>query len=149
MVSGRELSAPKGLLKHLILHLSSQRPISGVEVSKAIGEMSNGVWKPSPGSIYYIFSELSSKKLIEPLPTASGTEKRYMTTTRGKEERRKLAGRLIAELDREFAFLQILAEVVEDKAASSVVEFARRALAVSQSKAIPLDKVKACLDKYA
>jgi len=78
------ISAPKGLLKILILDTTSKAPSSGVEIAHKISDITNGVWKPSPGSIYYILERLAKEELISQLFTPTKGQKKYITTARGK-----------------------------------------------------------------
>ena len=48
------INAPKGLLRLVILDISSKNPISGTEVIRYIENQTNNKWKPSPGSVYLI-----------------------------------------------------------------------------------------------
>lgn len=80
------ISAPKGLLKILILDIASKSPSSGVEIAQRILEMTDGVWKPSPGSIYYILERLLRDELISEIFSTAKGQKRYVTTSRGKAQ---------------------------------------------------------------
>lgn len=80
------ISAPKGLLKILILDIASKSPSSGVEIAQRILEMTDGVWKPSPGSIYYILERLLRDELISEIFSITKGQKRYVTTSRGKAQ---------------------------------------------------------------
>ena len=78
------ISAPKGLLKILMLDITSNAPSSGVEIAHRISESTNGAWKPSPGSIYYILERLAKEELISEIFTPTKGQKKYITTARGK-----------------------------------------------------------------
>jgi DNA-binding PadR family transcriptional regulator len=47
-----------GFLKLAILKMVSQRPLHGYALMKEIERMSEGTWRPSPGSIYPALQEL-------------------------------------------------------------------------------------------
>ena len=53
-MSGHSVTAPKGLLKLLILDLSTKNPISGTDIMNHIKLITRGYWSPSPGSVYFI-----------------------------------------------------------------------------------------------
>ena len=80
------ISAPKGLLKILILDIASKSPSSGVEIAQGISERTGGIWKPSPGSIYYILERLLRDELISEIFSTAKGQKRYVTTSRGKAQ---------------------------------------------------------------
>jgi hypothetical protein len=45
-------SVPKGFLRHYVLNLLREKPMSGSELMDEIEEETGGRWKPSPGSLY-------------------------------------------------------------------------------------------------
>lgn len=94
-------AVPKGFLRHCVLRLLNENPMSGSEIMTEIENRTNGHWRPSPGSIYPLLSWLQdkgySREVAEPEPGI----KRYELTEQGKElleksaERRKeLRGRI-------------------------------------------------------
>jgi DNA-binding PadR family transcriptional regulator len=83
MKSSELVSAPRGLLKILILDMASKNPISGIEISEKIDSLSRGKWKPSPGSIYYILKELVIKKRLSEIYTPNHATKKYIITEKG------------------------------------------------------------------
>lgn len=70
-----------GGLKILVLHLLSEGPKNGAELMEAIDLMSQGHWKPSPGSIYPLLSKAVEEKLI-----VKREDRRYELTDAGFEE---------------------------------------------------------------
>lgn len=80
------INAPKGLLKILILDIASKSPSSGVEIAQRISKMTDSMWKPSPGSIYYILEKLLRDELISEIFSTAKGQKRYVTTSRGKAQ---------------------------------------------------------------
>src|SRR5207249_11975248 len=48
--SARLHSAPKGLLRHYILHKIAQHPLHGYEVIQDIESRTEGAWRPGAGS---------------------------------------------------------------------------------------------------
>jgi DNA-binding PadR family transcriptional regulator len=78
--------APRGLLKVLILKLASAQPINGTEISANIQKLTHGLWRPSPGSIYYILNELLSREMITEIPTSEASVRRYISTQKGMDE---------------------------------------------------------------
>jgi DNA-binding PadR family transcriptional regulator len=51
-----------------VLHASPE-PVNGYQVIQQIAERSDGVWKPSPGSVYPTIAQLQDEGLVEDAPT--------------------------------------------------------------------------------
>ena len=51
-----------------VLH-TSQEPVNGYQVIQQIAERTDGVWKPSPGSVYPTIAQLEDEGLVEDAPT--------------------------------------------------------------------------------
>jgi DNA-binding PadR family transcriptional regulator len=51
-----------------VLHTSPE-PINGYQVIQQIAERTDGVWKPSPGSVYPTIAQLQDEGLVEDAPT--------------------------------------------------------------------------------
>jgi DNA-binding PadR family transcriptional regulator len=101
------INAPPGLLKALILKEASRAPLSAVKLIERIGERTGGIWKPSPGSIYYITNELESKGLLKKLKVEEERYPKYIITLRGKEE--------LDNIVRASKILKLYAEITEDQ----------------------------------
>ncbi len=99
------ISAPKGLLKLVSLHLFSESSLSGAELQEQIRKTSDGVWKPGPGSIYFLLDELRKGELIVELPRRGGTVRRYVISNKGKAELEKLRGQISEEVRRQLKLL--------------------------------------------
>lgn len=48
----------------IVLRLLSSSPMNGVELMDAIEKMTQGWWRPSPGSIYPVLEHLEEDKLV-------------------------------------------------------------------------------------
>ncbi len=83
MKASEIVSAPRGLLKIFILDRASRYPVSGKEVSDQVAELSNGVWRPSPGSIYYILKELVAKNRLSEIYMPEKGVRKYVATEKG------------------------------------------------------------------
>ena len=60
--------APKvrrGDVRSAILDVLSAGPMNGYQVIQTIAERSNGIWKPSPGSVYPTIQQLEDEGLVE------------------------------------------------------------------------------------
>jgi DNA-binding PadR family transcriptional regulator len=113
------VSAPRGLLKLIALQLLSESSLSGAELQEQIRRSSEGVWKPGPGSIYFMIKELRDADLIVELPGGSGTTRRYVISNKGKsdlEKRRAEAGK---EVKKQLEILAYYSELAGHKKASS------------------------------
>jgi DNA-binding PadR family transcriptional regulator len=51
-----------------VLH-SSEEPVNGYQVIQQIADRTDGVWKPSPGSVYPTIAQLQDEGLVEDAPT--------------------------------------------------------------------------------
>lgn len=56
--------APRGNVRAAILLLLSEQPRNGYQIMQEIGERSNGVWHPSPGSVYPALQQLDDEGLV-------------------------------------------------------------------------------------
>jgi len=83
--SARLHSAPKGLLRHYILHKIAQKPVHGYEVIQDIESRTEGAWRPGAGSLYPILKKLQSEGLIkaEEGSREEATRRVYHITPRG------------------------------------------------------------------
>lgn len=72
-----------GFLKLAILKLVSQRPLHGYALMKEIERMSEGTWRPSPGSIYPALQELLRSGYIT--QEQEGRKRIYRITPQGEK----------------------------------------------------------------
>lgn len=56
---------PRGFTRFYVLHLLTERPMTGKEIMNEAEKRSEGVWKPSPGLIYPLLGRLAKRELIE------------------------------------------------------------------------------------
>jgi DNA-binding PadR family transcriptional regulator len=68
-------------LRMWILSMLARTPKNGAEIMDAIEEMSQGWWRPSPGSIYPLLEELLREGLIQ-----KKDDGRYELTAKTREE---------------------------------------------------------------
>ena len=68
-------------LRTWILFVLESGPKNGVEIMEAMQTMSQGFWKPSPGSVYPMLADMSEEGLIKEV-----ADRRYEITPQGKEE---------------------------------------------------------------
>lgn len=81
----------RGDVRAAILVLLGERPMHGYEMIQEIGERSNGIWKPSPGSVYPTLQLLVDEGLI--LGTETGGSRKLFELT---EEGRAAATAVVA-----------------------------------------------------
>jgi DNA-binding PadR family transcriptional regulator len=66
-----------------ILALLSERPMHGYEMIQEIGERSDGLWRPSPGSVYPTLQLLADEGLIASTD-GSGSKRLFELTDEGR-----------------------------------------------------------------
>jgi len=79
-------AVPRGFLKHYLLKLLSERPMHGYEIMDEVEKRSNGLWRPSAGSIYPTLMWLEDKGLIDEIPSAEKErgKRAYRITDEGR-----------------------------------------------------------------
>ena len=87
----------RGDFKGLLLSILQEKPMHGYEIMKALEERSQGLYKPSPGSIYPALRSLLAKGYV----TVAGDRRRrtYRITRRGREYLRGLRGEFKARFE--------------------------------------------------
>jgi DNA-binding PadR family transcriptional regulator len=71
-------------VRSAVLALLLERPMHGYEMIQELDSRTNGIWRPSPGSIYPTLQLLEDEGLIE--VTAEGGRKSYRLTDAGRAE---------------------------------------------------------------
>lgn len=72
------------MLHHIALILLKSGPMSGSELTEKIEEYTE--WRPSPGSMYPLLSNLQERELIEPYEDGVAGIKRFCLTEKGSSE---------------------------------------------------------------
>jgi|SRR5580700_2025790 DNA-binding PadR family transcriptional regulator len=120
-------SVPRGLLQLIALQLLSESSMSGAELQEQIGRSSAGVWKPGPGSIYFMIKGLREKDLIVELPGGTGTTRRYVISNKGKAELERKRGEVGKEVRKQLQILAYYCGLAGDRAlAASITELSTR-----------------------
>ncbi|MFH1663460.1 MAG: PadR family transcriptional regulator [archaeon] len=97
---GRE----KGLLFLFILNSLNRKPKSGYELIKEIGEKTEGMWKPSKGTVYPVLNHLEEEKLIRVAEKGMRSKNIFELTKKGNKmlvqikEHKKESGKKIMHL---------------------------------------------------
>lgn len=79
----------RGDVRAAILVLLAERPMHGYEMIQQIAERSNGIWKPSPGSVYPTLQLLDDEGLIKTSET-DGSKKLFELTDDGRAAAQKI-----------------------------------------------------------
>jgi DNA-binding PadR family transcriptional regulator len=75
------IGVPRGILHHISLVILRKGPISGSELAEEIEQYTD--WRPSPGSIYPLLSQLRDDGMIEPYPDEDPSLRRFKITEKG------------------------------------------------------------------
>jgi DNA-binding PadR family transcriptional regulator len=84
----------RGDVRAAVIVLLEEGPRNGYQLIQEIETRSNGVWRPSPGSIYPVLSQLEDERLIEAAEGSSGRV--FQLTSAGRaalEEQRSALGK--------------------------------------------------------
>jgi len=156
--SARLHSAPKGLLRHYILHRIAQRPVHGYEVIQDIGSRTEGAWRPGAGSLYPILKKLESEGLIETEagPREEATRRVYHITPKGVQSLAE-SKEMFTNFQHRWSFMRkIFIELIDpENLASFFVDNSNRqfqlAREIFESKAskIPERDIEYMLKEYA
>jgi DNA-binding PadR family transcriptional regulator len=76
--------ARRGDIRAAILALLAEQPMHGYQIIQELTERTEGVWRPSPGSVYPTLQQLEDEELVE--PSAPDTGKRVYTLTEAGRE---------------------------------------------------------------
>jgi len=129
------VSAPRGLLKVFIIDMASKYPVSGIEISERVKSLTNEMWKPSPGSIYYILKELVSKKLLSEIYTPDKGVKKYVTTEKGLNDLSLFRSFEVEILLKQSSFLVLMSYLLNDNEVREYLdEFIRILVQLSKLK---------------
>ena len=101
------ISAPKGVLRLAALRLLSESSMSGTDLSRQIAKVTEGSWRPGPGSVYLVLADLLRKGLIAELPKREGNVRRYIVSSKGKEELARLSKETDTDVARQLRLLAV------------------------------------------
>jgi DNA-binding PadR family transcriptional regulator len=90
---GRARRSRRGDVRAGVLLLLESEPRNGYQIIRLLEERSQGAWRPSPGSIYPVLSQLEDEALIVAIETENG--KRFTLSDQGRtyvNERREAFG---------------------------------------------------------
>jgi DNA-binding PadR family transcriptional regulator len=75
--------ARRGDVRAAALALLAEEPMNGYQIIQAISERSDGVWRPSPGSVYPALQQLEDEGLIR-AEAGEGGRRAYQLTDEGR-----------------------------------------------------------------
>ncbi|MDV3244484.1 MAG: PadR family transcriptional regulator [Nitrososphaerales archaeon] len=101
------ISAPKGVLRLAALRMLSESSMSGTDLSAQVERATGGEWRPGPGSVYLILRELLKKGFISELPRREGNVRRYIISSKGKEELARLSKETESDVARQLKLLGV------------------------------------------
>lgn len=119
--NANEVFAPKGILKMLILKISGSRPVTGVEIMEEVPRMTEDVWAPSPGSVYYLLGEMEEAGLLIHVPTGESGVKRYVSSEKGKVSLDSFKLDAKRNLHKQMIMLRVLSDLAEDDRISKAI----------------------------
>ena len=76
--------AKRGDVRAAALALLAEEPMNGYQIIGEISERSDGVWRPSPGSVYPALQQLEDEGLIR-AEAGDGGRRAYVLTDEGRE----------------------------------------------------------------
>jgi len=79
----RPTRARRGDVRAAALALLAENPMNGYQIIQEIGERSDGVWRPSPGSVYPALQQLEDEGLIRAQADENG-RRSYQLTDEGR-----------------------------------------------------------------
>ncbi|WP_033437644.1 PadR family transcriptional regulator [Saccharothrix sp. NRRL B-16314] len=88
---GRGGRQRKGNVRAAVLTLLAERPMHGYEMIQEISGRTDGLWRPSPGSVYPTLQMLADEGLVASTDEAGG-KKLFTLTETGQSEAAKLQG---------------------------------------------------------
>lgn len=122
-----EVFAPKGLLKMLILKIASTKPVTGVEIMQDVPKMTENLWSPSPGSVYYLLGEMEEDGLIIKVPTGEPGLKRYVSSEKGKLNLDTFKLDVRKNIYRQLVMLRVLSDIAgSDSVSDSITSIAKK-----------------------
>jgi DNA-binding PadR family transcriptional regulator len=112
------------------LKFASSRPITGVEVMEDVPKMTEDLWLPSPGSVYYLLGEMEKDGLLLHVPTGEPGVKRYVSSEKGNLLFDNFTLDIKKNLYRQLVMLRVLSDLAENDALSdSISSIAKKIVA--------------------
>jgi DNA-binding PadR family transcriptional regulator len=122
------MQAPKGILRLVALKLLSQSSLSGAELQEQITGETQSRWSLGPGSIYFMLAELRNKGLIVEVPRKDGVIRRYVISSKGREELQRLSRAVNHDVKHQLELLSYYSSAAGDKALAEKLQILAREL---------------------
>jgi DNA-binding PadR family transcriptional regulator len=116
-----------------------------MDVIRHVQHQSEGTWTPSPGSVYYLLSELASSGDIREVGSPVRGEKCYLTTPLGLEHIATSTVSLRSEIRRIIASLALA--LPEEEPGRLLLRISQLALEAPSSKEAVSDILTECANK--
>ncbi len=116
------INVPKGVLRFAALKMLSESSLSGTDLAGQIRRASGGEWSPGPGSIYLVLGDLLKKGLVTELPKREGNVRRYIISSKGKEELARLTRETEADVARQLKLLAVYSALAGRKELKAQVQ---------------------------
>jgi len=105
----------KGFLEAFVLYECSRSPKTGMAICQTVETLTNGKWRPSPGTIYPALARLEKTGLIKAAKSKNKKEKQYSTTSAGQAELKIRKKEVLLEVEEVMQTLSpIFARVVHE-----------------------------------
>lgn len=105
----------------IILKIASQKPVTGVEIMQDVPEMTQNLWSPSPGSVYYLLGEMEKDGLLIHFPTGEPGIKRYVSSEKGKLNLENFKLDVTKNIHRQLVMLKTLSDLAENSSVSEAI----------------------------
>lgn len=117
MKESLSFKAPQGMMRAFALYACSRYPVTGVELIRLASKLSKGLWKPSPGSVYFVLKRLREEGSILEISSEGEGERAYIITEKGKRTLSKMKDVLRRDLKKQALILSLLMDLagIEDK----------------------------------
>ena len=127
--------AQRGDITPLILQVLKDEPMHGYQIIRTFEELSNGMWRPSAGSVYPILQLLEEQQLVRSHEDEG--KKSYFLTQKGRDEAQKGCARLPWKTHTEVAttFDEIRSEIHESIKALKLISTQGSQAHATQAKA--------------
>ena len=113
----------------LILKIASTKPVTGVEIMTDVPKMTEDLWSPSPGSVYYLLGELEENGLLLHIPTGEPGIKRYVSSEKGKLSLENFKLDVRKNLYRQLVMLRVLSDLADNDSLSETISSIARKIA--------------------
>ena len=86
-----------------------------------VPNMTEDLWSPSPGSVYYLLGELVENGLLLHIPTGEPGIKRYVSSEKGKLSLENFKLDVRKNLYRQLVMLKVLSDLAENESLSETI----------------------------